>query len=214
MTTISIQHRRDTAANWASTNPTLAAGEFGYETDTGLGKFGDGSTAWNSLLYQPCPSNVYRLTADGSAIGAAAADFFASAAFTLAAGGIYIAEWECYFLKTTAGTLTFSIVCAQTPVNINAYMDGGPVAGIGTAGAPTTSAIKASASTTTTIPATASLTTAVDHHFRVKAVIEGHATVAGTMKLQATESAGTITPRRGSTITVTRLPNVNYSVFA
>jgi hypothetical protein len=46
-----IQLRRGTAAQWTSTNPTLAAGEQGYETDTGKLKIGDGSTAWNSLGY-------------------------------------------------------------------------------------------------------------------------------------------------------------------
>lgn len=46
-----IQVRRGTAAQWTSTNPTLAAGEWGYETDTGKVKIGNGSTAWNSLAY-------------------------------------------------------------------------------------------------------------------------------------------------------------------
>ena len=46
-----IQLRRDTAANWATVNPTLAAGEIGYETDTGRVKIGDGATAWNTLPY-------------------------------------------------------------------------------------------------------------------------------------------------------------------
>ena len=48
-----IQIRRDTAANWTSVNPTLAEGEIGYEKDTGGLKFGDGATAWTSLLYAP-----------------------------------------------------------------------------------------------------------------------------------------------------------------
>lgn len=43
--------RRDTAANWTSVNPTLAAGEPGLETDTLKVKYGDGATAWNSLGY-------------------------------------------------------------------------------------------------------------------------------------------------------------------
>jgi hypothetical protein len=47
-----IQIRRGTAAQWTSANPTLASGEFGYETDTGKFKIGDGSTAWNSLSYK------------------------------------------------------------------------------------------------------------------------------------------------------------------
>ncbi len=45
------QQRRDTAANWTSQDPTLKAGEIGYETDTGYIKVGDGSTAWTSLAY-------------------------------------------------------------------------------------------------------------------------------------------------------------------
>jgi hypothetical protein len=46
-----IQIRRGTAAEWTSTNPTLASGEQGFETDTGKMKIGNGSTAWNSLAY-------------------------------------------------------------------------------------------------------------------------------------------------------------------
>jgi len=46
-----LQQRRDTAANWTSNNPTLAAGEIGYETDTAKWKVGNGSTAWASLAY-------------------------------------------------------------------------------------------------------------------------------------------------------------------
>jgi hypothetical protein len=46
-----IQVRRGTASQWTSTNPTLSAGEWGYETDTGLAKIGNGSTAWTSLDY-------------------------------------------------------------------------------------------------------------------------------------------------------------------
>lgn len=46
-----LQQRRDTAANWTSNNPTLAAGEIGIETDTAKFKVGTGSTAWASLAY-------------------------------------------------------------------------------------------------------------------------------------------------------------------
>ena len=44
-----IQLRRDTAAQWASKNPVLAAGEPGRASDTGVIKYGDGGTPWNSL---------------------------------------------------------------------------------------------------------------------------------------------------------------------
>jgi hypothetical protein len=48
---IKIQARRGTAAQWTSSNPTLSAGEFGFETDTLKLKIGNGSTAWTSLAY-------------------------------------------------------------------------------------------------------------------------------------------------------------------
>ena len=48
-----FQLRADTAANWASVNPTLLTNELGLETDTKKLKVGDGSTAWNSLGYFP-----------------------------------------------------------------------------------------------------------------------------------------------------------------
>jgi hypothetical protein len=47
-----IQIRRGTASQWTSANPTLASGEFGYESDTSKFKIGNGSTAWTSLSYQ------------------------------------------------------------------------------------------------------------------------------------------------------------------
>ena len=46
-----IQIRRGTASQWTSANPTLLAGEQGYETDTGKIKIGNGTSAWNSLSY-------------------------------------------------------------------------------------------------------------------------------------------------------------------
>jgi hypothetical protein len=48
---VQIQIRGDTAANWISNNPNLAARELGYETDTGKFKIGPspGPTAWNSI---------------------------------------------------------------------------------------------------------------------------------------------------------------------
>ena len=44
-----IQFRRDTAANWTSTNPILGAAEIGYETDTNKFKIGDGASLWSAL---------------------------------------------------------------------------------------------------------------------------------------------------------------------
>jgi len=59
---VQIQMRRDTASNWTSAAPTLAAGEWGLETDTLKFKIGDGTTAWASLAYSSLPSGVLPLS--------------------------------------------------------------------------------------------------------------------------------------------------------
>ena len=73
--TINIQVRRDTAANWSTTgtttngnagNPILNSGEFGFETDTGKFKLGDGTNTWNLL------TSYYTKT--GIPLGAASLD--------------------------------------------------------------------------------------------------------------------------------------------
>lgn len=46
-----INQRRDTSANWTSSNPVLQLGEVGHETNTRRYKLGDGATAWNDLDY-------------------------------------------------------------------------------------------------------------------------------------------------------------------
>lgn len=53
-----IQVRRGTASQWTSTNPVLASGEWGYETDTGKVKIGNGSSAWNSIGYTGATSGT------------------------------------------------------------------------------------------------------------------------------------------------------------
>ena len=58
-----IQVRRGTASQWTSSNPTLSAGEFGFETDTNKLKCGNGATAWNSLAYINNDGDITGVTA-------------------------------------------------------------------------------------------------------------------------------------------------------
>lgn len=51
MPQVKFQFRKGTAAEWTAANPTLALAEMGVETNTGLFKIGNGTTAWNSLAY-------------------------------------------------------------------------------------------------------------------------------------------------------------------
>jgi hypothetical protein len=46
-----IQLRRDTAANWTSANPILAAGEVGYDSTNNKIKIGNGTSTWTVLSY-------------------------------------------------------------------------------------------------------------------------------------------------------------------
>lgn len=56
-----IRLRRDTASQWVSSNPVLALGEPGLETNTGLQKIGDGATLWNDLPYSgPAKSYLHQ----------------------------------------------------------------------------------------------------------------------------------------------------------
>lgn len=46
-----MQQRRGTASQWTTANPVLAAGEIGFETDSGKFKIGDGTNTWSLLKY-------------------------------------------------------------------------------------------------------------------------------------------------------------------
>jgi hypothetical protein len=59
---VQIKLRRDTAANWLSVNPILAAGEPGYETDTRKIKYGDGVSTWSILGYAITQADAGSLT--------------------------------------------------------------------------------------------------------------------------------------------------------
>lgn len=51
MSTVRLQLRRDSSADWTTENPTLALGEPGYDTTRKQLKIGDGATAWDSLPF-------------------------------------------------------------------------------------------------------------------------------------------------------------------
>jgi hypothetical protein len=66
-----MQTRRGTASAWTSANPVLAEGEWGYETNTGKAKVGNGSTAWTSLSYFGNAGTVTSITAGTGLSGGA-----------------------------------------------------------------------------------------------------------------------------------------------
>ncbi len=48
---VRLQFRRGTATQWTTTDPVLAPGEPGLETDTRRVKYGDGARKWSALEY-------------------------------------------------------------------------------------------------------------------------------------------------------------------
>lgn len=83
---VTLQQRHDTAANWTSVNPTLAAGEIGVETDTGKFKIGDGSTSWTGLSYPPSAGSTHEVGSTNFAIGTGALDSLITGSFNVAFG--------------------------------------------------------------------------------------------------------------------------------
>lgn len=61
-----ISLRNDTSANWHTTNPVLAVGEFGVNTTNNRVKIGDGITAWDDLPYQGAGKGNLLLNGDFS----------------------------------------------------------------------------------------------------------------------------------------------------
>jgi hypothetical protein len=61
-----MQQRRGTASQWTAANPTLAAGEIGFETDTNKFKIGNGSSNWTALSYFSNTTALEALLNDGA----------------------------------------------------------------------------------------------------------------------------------------------------
>jgi hypothetical protein len=61
-----MQQRRGTALQWSTSNPVLAAGEIGFETDTSKFKIGNGSSTWTALTYFANTSGLEALLNDGA----------------------------------------------------------------------------------------------------------------------------------------------------
>jgi hypothetical protein len=132
----------------------------------------------------------------------------------MTAGAAYEFEWYLYFLKSTAGTVTFTLTFSQAPVNVVASYIGSPVGGVSAVGAPQTAGIVASTSTATALPITGSLSDATNHAYVIRATVEANASSGGTLKLQLTEGAGTVTPKRGSWFRYRRYPAAVVGAFS
>jgi len=111
-----IQIRRDTSTNWSNVNPILSSGEFGYETDTGKLKIGNGLTSWNSASY------FSTATISGSGDFTAASSSLASRIETVSAANIAASASIASNLNTIQGASTaLSASLAQNVVDVQQY---------------------------------------------------------------------------------------------
>ena len=158
--------------------------------------------------------HIFRLTANGTNIGSAIANFFgANRAINLVGGGSYEIEAYCYFTKNTAGTVVVTATSSLAPVNLNGVLQTGAVAGGTVSGTATQIVVFNSTATGAAFAATGSLTNSTSHVFQIRLIVEANASAAN-LRINFTSSAGTVTPLRGSYYKVTRLPAANTGSFA
>lgn len=147
------------------------------------------------------------LSATGSAIGPAISNYFgANSAASLLASTTYEIQCNCYFLKTTAGTVTWTGAFSSSATIGHGYLEYTPVTGFTTAiitGAMVTAEATAQTISNLAFAATASLTTAVYHVHKLTFRVTTN--LACNFRLNITQSAGTVTPQAGSWYTVKKL---------
>lgn len=103
-----IKFRRGTAAQWATANPVLAAGEMGVETDTRKFKFGTGSAQWNSIAYASSGgsgSGGGFFVAETSPVGANIGDIWYCSGDTGDLAGKSFIRYDGYWVELNPGTL-------------------------------------------------------------------------------------------------------------
>lgn len=159
----------------------------------------------------------FHLTAAGATIGTIANYFGANSNISLIANAHYLIEIYCFFLNTTAGTLTWTFTNSAAPANQNICYEMSPLGGIvapaGAAVANLSGAIYNDATAAKALTTSGTLTTAVNHFAKFTIfLINGTGT---SLKIQATKLVGgTITPGIGSFWFARRLSPGNIGAFA
>jgi hypothetical protein len=200
----------------AGTWPVMTSGTLLTAAEAGAMEF-DGNlhyrttdtTAGRQLAHDQM---VFYTTADGSAIGAAIADAFGSnSAFTTISGAVYEINYHCWYLKSTAGTSTWTVTNTQTYTAFTGTRIICAVGGIGAAGAVSAAGLANQTTAAAAFPVSGSLTDATQQYAHINVICT--IGTAGNIRLRHTSGAGTITMRRGSYYTVRRLFPGNVGSF-
>jgi hypothetical protein len=157
---------------------------------------------------------IYKLTANGTAITTIANFFGTTSNIPVVANAFYEIEIVMFYLKTTSGTVTWTLTNSASPVSQNVYYEMSPVTGIVTPPGTATMLTGQSSNNTTAAytVTTGTLTSAVTHYARFKVWLNNG---SGTsVKIQATAGAGNLTPLVGSIWYCKRLPATNVGTYA
>lgn len=157
---------------------------------------------------------AFYLAAAGGTISSIANYFGATSNVPLVSGGIYEIEFIMFFLKTTAGTVTWTLTNSTAPTSQNIVYEMSPITGVvvppGTATELSGQILNDATAAKTIV--TGTLSDAVNHYVRIKIFLKN--STGTSLKIQATCSAGTITPGIGSYWIAKKLPTTNAGTFA
>ena len=156
----------------------------------------------------------FRLTAAGGTISTIANYFGTNSNISLVSGAEYEIEIDCWFLKTTANTITWTFTNSAAPTSMALDYQFSPVTGIVSTPA-ATDLFGAQYNITSAVATvtTGSLTTGVNHRhkFWIR-LINGTGT---SLKIQATaNTSGSITPGINSYWIARRVPVANVGTFS
>lgn len=196
---------------------TASAGAMEY--DGAVSYFTNDTTTGRGFL--PA-TQTFRLTSNGSAIGASATNFFGTNSnIPLIANGFYEIEIIAMALRgSTGGTVTWTLTNSAAPTLMVVDYEQSPLAGMaappGSVTALTNLNFRGTTTTTTAAYSftTGTLTASVNHYFRFKIYLQNG---SGTsLKLQLTAGTGnnSMTPLNGSVWFCRRLPGANTGTFA
>jgi hypothetical protein len=189
---------------------TAAAGSIEYDGENMYGTTDVTSGRSSIGLF-----NQFQLKANGSNISTGIANFFgATSNIGLVNNGYYEIEITAYFTKNTAGTVTWTLTNAAAPTTQNIYYEMSPITGIvAPPGTTSTMIIGQAVNATATYSfTTGSLTTGVNHYARFRIQLDNG--TGTSLKIQVTQSAGTITPLAGSIWTARRINATNNGTYA
>lgn len=187
---------------------TASIGDTAYDNTSAI-QYYKGSGTATQTGWEHIPSEQYfRLTATGTAITTTATNFFgATSGIGLVANGYYEIEATLYFLKTTNGAVTFTILNSAAPTSMNVHVETTPNSGIAAAGQNSNlvADFYNSTSATQTFASGGNLTGGVNHYARFKIFLRNG--TGTSLNFQISTAAGSVTPGIGSYWKARKLPD-------